>query len=141
MDNENEELQKLLRLKRYESPEEGYFEQFLEDLKERQRTDGLKQSSLLVFKDRFSQWFDDMGNEKWAVPAGSFAAVALMFLVFGNGETEEQISQTKKPANLLKKNVSESNVIELTLPQSIVEDKVESAELKGENPSFLPAGL
>lgn len=140
MDNENEDLQKLLRLKRYESPEEGYFEQFLDDLKERQRTDGLRQSSLHVFKDRFTQWIDDMGNEKWAVPAGSFAAMALMFLMFGNGETEEQISHTKKPANLLNKNASESNVIELTLPP-IIEDKVESAELKGENSSFLPAGL
>src|SRR5690606_31478091 len=43
---------KLLRLKRYESPPEGYFTSFLEEFHRRQREDVLKRSSRSLFLER-----------------------------------------------------------------------------------------
>lgn len=67
---------KLLRLKRYESPPEGYFTSFLEEFHRRQREDVLKRSSRSLFLERLNTYFADLGDQKWAyVPALSLILV------------------------------------------------------------------
>ena len=48
-----EETQRLIRLKRYEQPPEGYFENFLDEFHERQRADLVRKSSRSLFVERF----------------------------------------------------------------------------------------
>ncbi|MBU6300403.1 MAG: hypothetical protein KGS60_02525 [Verrucomicrobia bacterium] len=48
---------RLIRLKRYETPGEGYFEGFLEELRERQRSEALRLSVVTLAKDRLLTWW------------------------------------------------------------------------------------
>ncbi|MDB6136607.1 MAG: hypothetical protein JWM59_4850 [Verrucomicrobiales bacterium] len=50
--NKDEQLRRLLRLKRYEKPEEGYFEQFLEDFHTYQRKSLATQSATSLWLER-----------------------------------------------------------------------------------------
>lgn len=62
------DLQKLLRLKRYEQPGDEFFENFRSDLQERQREEMLHLSSFRIMRERFQLWFDQL-------PRGAVAAV------------------------------------------------------------------
>ena len=82
--------QRLIRLKRYESPGEEYFQQFAEDFKKRQRAVMLQQSYRALLAERVSLWFEEMGSAKWLVPIGAAAAVGagLFFAISGANENE-----------------------------------------------------
>ena len=75
--NDPEDVQRLIRLKRYESPGDEYFRSFSEAFKERQRAELLKQSARGLLIERFSLWFDESGGTKRFVPAGALAAAAI----------------------------------------------------------------
>lgn len=75
--NDSEDLQRLIRLKRYETPGEAYFEGFLADFKERQRAELLRGSARGLLLERIGVWFDEMGGARRWVPAGALAATAL----------------------------------------------------------------
>lgn len=79
--SQEEEIQKLIRLKRHETPPEGYFEDFLEEFQSRQRGVLLKQSSFGLFKDRLGTWFRELGSVKWVAGAG-VAYAGVMAAVF-----------------------------------------------------------
>lgn len=83
MNCKNEQIQNLLRLKRYETPRDGYFEDFLEEFQSRQRQELLKKSSLSLFAERAGTWFRELGSIKWVAGAGvAYAAVMLgVFLI------------------------------------------------------------
>ena len=83
-------VQRLIRLKRYESPGVEYFQQFAEDFKDRQRAVIVKQSSRALLAERVSLWFEEMGSAKWLVPTGAAAAVGagLFFAIPGENENE-----------------------------------------------------
>lgn len=133
--NENEDLQKLLRLKNYETPGEEYFDNFLDELKERQRQDGLKLSTLDLVKERVSVWYDELGSAKWAVPAGSFAAV--LFTVFAFSNKQEQISETHEKGTMGIDPGSSLIELDLQLPER---PQIPMAVPSG-NSSVLPAGF
>ena len=77
--DELEDLQRLLKLKNYEQPVDGYFEDFLDEFHRRQRESMVSQSSPSVWS-RFSEWFSDLGAAKWAIGAGvAYAVLALGF--------------------------------------------------------------
>jgi hypothetical protein len=136
--SENEKLQKLLRLKKYETPGEEYFDNLLDELKARQRRDALKQSAVALLAERVSEWYHDLGPAKWAVPAGSFAAVLVTFFALGGGGTEEQISQAKVPDQGAEKGKPETQVFELRLPKN---DTMPMAVPQNGGSSLLPAGF
>ncbi len=75
---EESDIQKLLRLKRYETPPEGYFEDFLMEFQRRQRTELMRTSVSQLIWDRAMGWFDSV-----RVPAMAYAAI----LVLGVGAT------------------------------------------------------
>ncbi len=73
----------LLKLKNYESPSDGYFEQFSRELREHQRSDALKGSSFSLFLERFLAWLDLLGKPRLAYGAAAAYAVLAIVLVIG----------------------------------------------------------
>lgn len=72
--SENPDIERLLRLKRYEQPPEGYYETFLESFKERQRSEMLRQSARGLLVERVSTWFYGVGPRYWMVAGGATTA-------------------------------------------------------------------
>jgi hypothetical protein len=84
------EVQKLLRLKRYEQPSEEYFEEFLDEFHRRQREDLMRTSSRRLFAERLAVWFRELGMAKWAYGAGlAYATLMVGFLMWPRGGSEE----------------------------------------------------
>ena len=65
---QSDDLNKLLRLKRYESPGEQYFGSFLDDFKDRQRSGYANRSSCSTLAGRLGVWFEEQGSARWTVP-------------------------------------------------------------------------
>jgi len=74
---EETELQKLLRLKRYESPGEEYFEDFLIEFQRRQRIEMARASIWQIALDRMSGAFAGL-----QVPRVAYGAAFALFLLF-----------------------------------------------------------
>jgi hypothetical protein len=75
---EKTDIQKLLRLKRYEKPPEGYFDDFLIEFQRRQRTELLRAPLHEILWDRATSWLDSV-----RVPSMAYAAI----LILGAGAT------------------------------------------------------
>jgi len=77
-----EDVQRLLRLKRYESPGEIYFKEFTDAVKERQRAELLKRSSLSLFGERLGMWWSEHVDRKFVLPAAGAVAAAAVGTAF-----------------------------------------------------------
>ena len=65
--SEFEEVRKLVRLKRHETPGDAYFEQFVERFQRRQRSELLRRSGWEILRDRFSGFLSEFTRtERWA---------------------------------------------------------------------------
>ena len=98
--SENPDIERLLRLKRYEQPPEGYYETFLESFKERQRSEMLCQSARGLLVERVSTWFYGVGPRCWMVAGGATtAAMAAGFFLLPElrESTEEATGQPSPP--------------------------------------------
>ncbi|MEJ6573337.1 MAG: hypothetical protein QNL01_08200 [Akkermansiaceae bacterium] len=81
MNDENfEQVQQLIALKRHEQPDDAYFEEFLDEFHRRQRQELLQRSSRSLFFERVSTWFKD--TSKWNFVMGGGAAYAAVMLGF-----------------------------------------------------------
>lgn len=81
-----EQLENLLALKRYERPEEGYWQDFLCEFHQRQREQASVKSGLVNFFGRISGWFADFGPSKWAYGAGlAYATATVVFFLTPRG--------------------------------------------------------
>jgi len=76
MKEETTDIQKLLRLKRYETPGPEYFEQFLTEFQHRQRVELIRTPLWKIALERVQTWVADFQVPRLAY-AGSFAAIAL----------------------------------------------------------------
>lgn len=84
------ELQDLIGLKKYEQPEDGYFEDFLVEFQQRQRSEMLKTSARGLLIERAKAWFSEFGALRWVMGAGAaYAAFALVFYVLPDQSTAE----------------------------------------------------
>jgi len=92
--NDSDEIQRLLRLKRYETPGEDYFQKFLEDFKDRQRAELLHRSARGLLAERFSMWFSEYHGSRWLIPTGAAAALVVtgFFLFSGIVKPDSAIS-------------------------------------------------
>lgn len=82
MNDENfDQVQQLIALKRHEQPDDAYFEEFLEEFHRRQRQELLQRSSRSLFFERVSTWFSG-GNKMRFLYAGGAAYAAIMFGFF-----------------------------------------------------------
>jgi len=70
------ELQKLLRIKRFEQPPTGYFDRALIELHQRQREELLRRSATLIWWERFV-----CGLWKFRVPSYAYGAALGVFVV------------------------------------------------------------
>ena len=76
----NQDVHKLLRLKRYEMPSPDYFERFMDEFHHRQRADLIARPTLQVVFERFMDAFPDFHVPRLAYAA--VGAVAVMFSAF-----------------------------------------------------------
>jgi hypothetical protein len=89
-DKQFDEVEKLLHLKRYEHPPEGFYEQFLDDFHDRQRLEIMQRSAWSLFWDRVETWFWSVGTRKRVYLVGAaYAAVMIgLFIRSGNGDLQ-----------------------------------------------------
>lgn len=93
-----EQLENLLALKRYERPEEGYWQDFLCEFHQLQRERAEVKSGLVNIFSRVSAWFADLSPSKWAYGAGlAYASVAAFALLMPNDVEVE--NATPSPVN------------------------------------------
>lgn len=148
---DSEDIQRLIRLKRYESPGDAYFETFLEEFKDRQRSELLHRSARSLLIERVSMWFDEMNGTKWLVPVGATAVAAIalgLYLspseVAENGKPDLNLAISADPvpeADRLKPAVTaagQSDVIRLQLPPK--DTRVPGLGPLSEVQGILPAG-
>ena len=81
MNDEFEDVQKLIRLKRYEQPPEGYMDGFLKEFHQRQRVELMRRSSRSLFFERLGTYFSGLGGGRLLFAGGVAAAIALAVLV------------------------------------------------------------
>lgn len=70
MSEEPSDIQKLIRLKRYEQPPEGYFEDFLYEFQRRQRAEMLQRPVWQIAWERANLWL-----EGFRVPTLAYASI------------------------------------------------------------------
>lgn len=94
MSEEQSEIQKLLRLKRYEQPRDGYFEEFLTEFQSRQRSELLQRSARSLLMERVGTYFSGIGRQRWFYGAGlAYATVMLgVFAWRSGGDSPEDIA-------------------------------------------------
>jgi hypothetical protein len=87
--SEFEDIQRLIRLKRFEQPGEGFTEDFLRQFHQRQRAEMLKQSSLELLLERLNTWWNHLTALKWGLAAAAVVVCATgIWLIAGPKTTE-----------------------------------------------------
>lgn len=80
---EFQDVQRLIALKRFEQPPEGFVDDFLDEFHSRQRSELLQKSSRGLFWERLSTYIGEFGAAKWAY--ASVGACALFLGLFAAG--------------------------------------------------------
>lgn len=119
---DSDDLQKLLRLKRYETPGEEYFQNFTEEFKDRQRAQLLQGSARSLLFERASMWFDEVSPNRWVTPVAAAACLLLLGIAtisISQSErgTSAEPAVAEAPATLPEFEENPSEVIELSLPK------------------------
>lgn len=101
----HEPMHKIIRLKRYEQPPEGYFDGFLREFHRRQRAELLRPSLYGLFKERFVLFLEElrvpaMGFAGAAAVATIACAVIVRLTPASSGPTIQQVSYSPGTAPL-----------------------------------------
>ena len=149
--NDSDEIQRLLRLKRYESPGEEYFQKFLEEFKDRQRAELLHRSARGLLVERFSMWFSEYNGSRWLIPAGAAAALVSAGFFYFAGPSPElgksgapTLASSPSPASPLNESTStpeENEAISLQLPRTSNRVPGTSASALSGVQGILPVGV
>lgn len=103
--SEFEDIQRLIRLKRHELPREGFVDEFLIALHQRQRAEILQGSARGLLWERVTTYFADLLNPKWAL-AGAMAVAITMGAFMMNHGTAPQIAQNTSATKAVVETVS-----------------------------------
>lgn len=87
-----QDLERLLRLKRYEQPPEGYYEEFAERFKDRQRAEMLNLSARDLLVERVSTWLWGFGPRRLMVAGGAASALLVAGYYFVPEFEENEIT-------------------------------------------------
>jgi hypothetical protein len=100
---DEKDISKLLRLKRYEQPPPGYFEDFLAEFQQRQRAELSRVSSFSLFVERLQSRFHGLVAGPWAYggAAGVFIALGMAFMLTAPGGTPSQSLAQNQPSDTL----------------------------------------
>lgn len=80
----NDKIHKLLQLKRYEHPTPDYFERFLDEFRERQRAELLRQPTLALLWERVLNTFPNFHVPRLAYAGVGMAALVLSTVILLN---------------------------------------------------------
>jgi len=72
-----ENLQRIIRLKKYEAPSEDFVEDFVARFRERQRSELLRQSARGLLWERCVTFWENMVSPKWTMAAATTAVLAI----------------------------------------------------------------
>ena len=96
--HDEDDIQKLLRLKRHEQPPPGYFDSFLDELHQRQRTEMLRQPLWRIVMDRVSAFFSEHSMPRYAYATATAAVVVtgaiVSFGILAPGDRSDSIAQS-----------------------------------------------
>ncbi len=110
--NKDEQLNRLLRLKRYELPQEDFAAEFLDAFHRRQRSDQLKRSSLSLVWERVVTWLEGLRRPVVLYSlAGAYASLLLLGWLWPS-------AQSSTPASLVITRPAPQPVVVLIQPQS-----------------------
>lgn len=108
--NQEEDIQKLLRLKRYELPKEDYFEDFLRDFQRNQRAEMLRRPAWKIALDRAQAFFAFPELRRFSY-AGAAAAT---LLVLGVTSFELGHRSSQQSNNLVAQNARQGGQQSIT---------------------------
>lgn len=142
-ESKSEDVQRLVRLKRYETPGEAYYQRFAENFKDRQRAELLQGSARSLLAERVQTWWSESNGTRWAIPAGAAAAIGAGVLFVAGAASENvpagDIVAKKAAADASLPDFPETTdeVIQLKLPKP---DERIPGQLPG-NGNVLRAGV
>ena len=115
------QTRRLIRLKRYEQPPRGYHDDFLNEFRERQRSELLRRSSMQLFVERLAAFTSDMGKSRWLI--GGALAYGLVALIMMADQAEE--AEVEQVRTLMSEPMTQVNVSPLLNPQiNLIDDLV-----------------
>jgi len=87
---EKSDISKLIEIKKFEQPEDGFFDDFLADFQKRQRSEVIEVSARQLFFERISASYKQWGSAQWsAVAAAVIAVCALAYVISSGAELDE----------------------------------------------------
>ena len=78
----------MIRLKRYEHPPQDYHDNFLDEFRERQRSEILRRSSMRLFLERLATFVSEIGKSRWVIGCVLVYGV-VAFLLMMNRQAED----------------------------------------------------
>ena len=127
--NEFEDIQRLIRLKRFEQPEEGFTENFLHQFHQRQRAEMLKQSSVDLLLERFTTWWSHLLVPKWSLAVAAVAVCAMSLWLRSIPTSKPSAQATVLPAIPEKPFVSKMDLSDLPLERMAEQDDATKASI------------
>ncbi|MDD5200478.1 MAG: hypothetical protein PHC88_11835 [Terrimicrobiaceae bacterium] len=97
--NELSEIQKLIRLKRYEQPPEGYFDDFLLEFQRRQRAEMLRRPLWQIAWERANLWLDGFRVPAFAYATILVAAVGITTLIVNSQSPSTAVVASVSPSS------------------------------------------
>jgi hypothetical protein len=133
--SDTNDIQKLIRLKRYEQPRDEYFENFLAEFQRRQRSELLQRSARSLFFERLGTYFSEFGKMQWAAAgvAACAAIGAVAFFATGGGSNVSPIlaSVNQNPPMLAEQNAGvDLWDVSFNMPSILVASEEESVALE-----------
>ena len=103
----NEQLQRLLRLKRHELPPEDFMVDFLDKFQRRQRTEVMQRSALSILWERLQLFVD--GLRRPSVIWSAVGAYAVILFLMKTWPAKDSITSSK-PVYILNQSVNANSV-------------------------------
>ena len=125
MSDELSDIQKLIRLKRYEQPREDYFEDFLLEFQRRQRAEMLQRPVWQIAWERANLWLEGFRVPTFAYASILVAALGITGLMMNSqsGSPARAIATSAKGVNVVSSDVVGSVAPASTAPHSYVLEK------------------
>jgi len=106
-----EDIQRLLRLKRYEQPPEGFVEDFVRQFHHRQRQEIMRHSARGLLWERVSTYFEGLFAPTWRWAGATAVVLVGAFMFFKpSPPANGGLAQSSKPHNVHQEPISDAEV-------------------------------